>query len=181
MRCGIVALAAIALFAEVAEGQARDTSRGRGTPEQREQLERRFRARLAELVRERLGLTAEQARQLEEVDRRYQPLRRELTWREMQVRRSLRQQVDARDSANQNATAALLDQMIALQRERTDLAAREQRELATFLTPVQRAQLLALQADLHRRVMNAHRGGRGGGGPGRGGPGRSGPPRDPQR
>lgn len=156
-------LAAALLFMVIAApgaAQVRDTS-GRGSAEKRAVLERQLQARLGELVRTRLGLSAEQARRLEEVDRRYQPERRSLMAREMEVRRALRRQVSARDSADQAATATLLDQMIGLQRERTDLLAREQRDLATFLTPVQRAQVIALQADLHRRVMSARRGGRG--------------------
>lgn len=149
-----------AVLAVPGAAQVRDTS-ARGSAEKRAVLERQLQARLGELVRTRLGLSAEEARRLEEVDRRYQPERRRLMAREMEVRRALRRQVAARDTADQMATATLLDQMIALQRERTDLLAREQRDLATFLTPVQRAQLIALQADLHRRVMSARRGGGG--------------------
>jgi len=159
------------LIAAPASAQGRDSA---ARAEHRADLERKLRTRLGAVVQQRLGLTAEQARQLEEVDRRYQPERRRLMLREMEVRRALRRQVTARDSANQATTATLLDQMIALQRERTELLAREQRDLASFLTPVQRAQLIALQADLHRRVMNARRG-HGGRSPGRE-PGR-GPPR----
>ena len=160
-----------ALVGSPVSAQPRDSA---ARAEQRAGLERKLRARLGEVVQQRLGLTSEQARQLEAVDRRYQPDRRRLMQREMEVRRSLRQQVALRDSANQATTAALLDQMIGLQRERTELLAREQRDLAAFLTPVQRAQLIALQSDLHRRVMNARRGG-GKRSPGRE-PGR-GPPR----
>lgn len=166
----LLALALVCgLVAAPASAQTRDSA---ARAEQRAGLERKLRARLGEVVQQRLGLTAEQARQLEAVDRRYQPERRRLMQREMEVRRALRQQVAARDSANQTTTAALLDQMIGLQRERTELLAREQRDLAAFLTPVQRAQLIALQSDLHRRVMNARRGGGGRSGrePGRGPP-----------
>ncbi|CAN5125777.1 hypothetical protein BH23GEM2_BH23GEM2_04490 [soil metagenome] len=157
-----------AVIAVPGGAQVGDTS-ARGSAEKRAVLERQLHARLGELVRTRLGLSAEQVRSLEEVDRRYQPERRRLMAREIEVRRALRRQVAAGDTADQVATATLLDQMIALQRERTDLLAREQRDLATFLTPVQRAQVIALQADLHRRVMSARRGGgsRSGGEPGR--------------
>jgi Spy/CpxP family protein refolding chaperone len=162
-----VVLAGLLCTALAAPGTAQvgDTA-GRGPAEKRAVLERQFRARLAEHVQSRLGLTAEQTRRLQEVDRRYQPERRRLMAREMEVRRALRRQVAARDSADQAATATLLDQMIALQRERTELLATEQRDLATFLTPVQRAQVVALQADLQRRVMNARRGGGRGHSPG---------------
>jgi Spy/CpxP family protein refolding chaperone len=162
MRSHVIAAAMTATLALSAGAQGRDTvPRG---PQQRAEMEQQFRARLAAVVRERLGLTDDQARQLQEVDRRYEPERRSLMRREMQARRALRQQVEAGSGADQNATAALLDQLLAAQRERAELATREQRELSTFLTPVQRAKLLALQADLQRRVMNAHRGGQEGGG-----------------
>lgn len=173
MRRLLLAVAFLCTVVMPAGAQVRDTA-VRGSPEKRAVLERQLQARLGELVRSRLGLSDEQARRLEDVDRRYQPERRRLMSREMEVRRALRRQVSARDTADQAATATLLDQMIALQRERTDLLAREQRDLATFLTPVQRAQLIALQADLHRRVMNARRGG-GGRSPGE--PGRRTKPR----
>jgi periplasmic protein CpxP/Spy len=161
MRRWILCAVAVLLTAAPAFAQSRDTAHRRGTAEQRAEMEQRLRARLAEVVRERLGLTAEQAARLQQVDQRYEPERRALMRREMQARRALRQQIAAGDTANQTVTAGLLDQMTAIQRERADLTAREQRELATFLTPVQRAQLLALQADLQRRVMNAHRQGPG--------------------
>jgi Spy/CpxP family protein refolding chaperone len=161
MRSLMIAAVMTATLALSAGAQGRDTV-PRGTPQQRAEMEQQFRARLAAVVRERLGLSDEQARRLQEVDRRYEPERRTLMRREMQARRALRRQLEAEDSADQNATAALLDQLLTTQRERADLAAREQRELATFLTPVQRAKLLALQAELQRRVMSAHRGGQGG-------------------
>lgn len=126
--------------------------------EHRHELERRLTARIGAVVREQLGLTADQARRLQEVDRRYQPERRRLMHQEMELRRGLRQQIAAGESADQRATAGLLDRLAALQRERLELQAREQRELAAFLTPLQRAKLLGLQADLHRRVILMRRG-----------------------
>lgn len=158
-----IGLAVVIGFPANAAAQVRDTGRGPGDARQRAEMEQRFRARLAQVVNERLGLTPDQSRRLQEVDRQFEPQRQALMRQEMQVRRSLRQQIAARDSADQTVTAGLLDRMLVLQRERTELAAREQRALAAFLTPVQRAQLIALQADLHRRVMNARRGDQRGG------------------
>jgi Spy/CpxP family protein refolding chaperone len=176
MRRWFVVAALTAILTAPALAQGRDTTHGRGSPQQRAEMEQRFRARLAEVVRERLGLSADQVSRLQAFDRRFEPERQNLMSREMQARRSLRRQVAAGDTADQTVTAGLLDQMLAIQRERAELAAREQRELATFLTPVQRAQLLSLQADLHRRVMNVQRGGQNR----PGGPGNKGPPRPRQ-
>lgn len=166
--------ALVALLAAPGASFAQDTTAA--AAQRRVELERRLAARIGEVVRERLGLSADQTRRLQEVDRRYQPERRRLMHREMQARRELRQQIAAGDNADQRAIAALLDQLNAMQRDRLELHSREQRELAAFLTPLQRAQLLGLQADLHRRMLimrrgrHTDRGARPGAGPeGRGG------------
>jgi hypothetical protein len=59
-----------------------------------------------------------------------------------------------------------------VQRRRLDLAAEEQRELATIMTPVQRARYLALQETVRRRTdeMRRRRGGGARRGAGNGGP-----------
>jgi Spy/CpxP family protein refolding chaperone len=149
--------------------QVVDTSRRPGLAANRAEMERRFRARLAEVVRRRLQLTDIQARQLTEVDQRLEPERRRLMLREHEVHRQLRQQLSAGDTANQQVVGRLLDEMLAIHRDRSELIAREQRELARFLTPVQRAKYVGLQADLRHRVEGMRRIR---GGPGRGGPGR---------
>jgi hypothetical protein len=45
--------------------------------------------------------------------------------------------------------------MLRLQAVRLQLVTREQRELATFLTPVQRARFIALQEQMQRAVQQA--------------------------
>jgi Spy/CpxP family protein refolding chaperone len=149
--------------------QVVDTSRRVVAAANRAEMERRFRARLAQVVRTRLQLTDVQARQLAEVDQRLEPERRRLMLREHEVHRQLRQQLSAGDTANQQVVARLLDEMLAIHRDRGELIAREQRELARFLTPVQRAKYVGLQAGLRHRVegMRRKRGGPGIGGPGR--------------
>jgi hypothetical protein len=46
----------------------------------------------------------------------------------------------------------LLDQALKIQRDRLDLTEREQRELSTFLNPIQRAKYFAIQDELRRRM-----------------------------
>ena len=154
-------------FTGPSSAQVVDTARRVTVVVDRAEMERRFRARLAEVVRTRLQLTDVQARQLAEVDQRLEPERRRLMLREHEVHRQLRQQLSAGDTANQQAVARLLDEMLAIHRDRSELIAREQRELARFLTPVQRAKYVGLQADLRHRVegMRRRRGGPGMGGP----------------
>ena len=65
--------------------------------------------------------------------------------------------IAAGDRAVQDSVARMIDRAIALQRQRLDLVAQEQRELSSFLTPVQRARYLDLQERLRRRVEELRR------------------------
>jgi hypothetical protein len=115
-------------------------------------LERQFRERLAEIVRRRLKLDERQMQQLGEVNDRFERDRMLLLRDERQVRQSLRAEVLLGESANQSRVADLLDQALKVQQRRLELTGREQRELAGFMTPVQRAMYFGIQDDLRRRL-----------------------------
>jgi Spy/CpxP family protein refolding chaperone len=136
-----------------------------------------IRERVVRLLRERVGLTDDQMRRLAPVSRSFEARRQTIFREERTTRQALRRELTV-ESADQARVAAHIDQLFALQRRRLDLAAEEQRELAAFMTPVQRARYLALQEHLRRRAdeMRRRRGGRPPGGGGRRGPG-DGPPR----
>lgn len=119
---------------------------------QRDSLEARVRARMAQMMRNQLGLNEEQVRMLQRANRRFEGQRRELLERERQVRLELRAALAAGDSASQPRVGELLDRTMQLQRQRLELLEAEQKELATFLTPVQRARLFGLQEQLQRRM-----------------------------
>ena len=116
---------------------------GRGN---REQLEQQFRSRLANLLKTQLGLTDEGMRQLSEVNQRFDVQRRNLNRREMMARRELRTEVLKQDSADLAKIDRLIAEQFKLERERIDLTEAEQRDLAKFLTPVQRARYLGARA-----------------------------------
>lgn len=118
----------------------------------RDVLERQFRERLADVVRRRLNLNESQMRQLGQVNMRYERDRMMLLREERQMRQALRAEVLAGDSANQPRVAELLDRALRIQRQRLDITEREQRELAAFMTPVQRAKYVTIQDDLRRRM-----------------------------
>ena len=61
----------------------------------------------------------------------------------------------ADSSANQANIASALEQLQQLQRQRLELQADEQKELATFMTPLQRARYFALQEQVRRRLQEA--------------------------
>lgn len=149
----------------------------------RAMLEERLRQRTADIVKRRLQLTDDQMKQLQATNSRFEKQRMDLMGRERDTRRELRQQILAGDDANQNRVAQLLDQAMQIERQRLDLQQSEQRELAKFLKPVQRAKLFGLQAEMRRRAQELrNRGMQGRGMPGRGmqgGP--MGPPMGPRR
>jgi periplasmic protein CpxP/Spy len=136
----------------VAQSVDRQPARTSVPAQQRPALERQFRERLAEIVRRRLDLNDGQMRKLGQVNDRFERDRMLLLREERQVRQSLRREVLARDSADQSKVSGLLDQALRIQRQRLDLTEREQRELAAFMTPVQRAMYFGIQDDLRRRM-----------------------------
>ena len=122
---------------------------GRGN---REQLEQQFRSRLANLLKTQLGLTDEGMRRLSEVNQRFDVQRRNLNRREMMARRELRTEVLKQDSADLAKIDRLIAEQFKLERERIDLTEAEQRDLAKFLTPVQRARYLGVQEQMRRQM-----------------------------
>jgi hypothetical protein len=121
-------------------------------PSRREALEQRVRQRMAVVVRQRLGLNDDQMRRLGEVNRDIEGQRRQLNEQERELRVGLRGELVRGDSASQDRVARFVDQLIDVQRRRIDLLSREQRALSGFMTPVQRAQYLAIQDQLRRRM-----------------------------
>lgn len=115
-------------------------------------LEQQFRERTAKLTQQRLGLTDAQLRRLEQTNARFSPQVRQLAAQERDIRRQLRQEMMAGNSANQQRVGELLDASIRLQKQRIAIVESEQKDLAGFLTPVQRARYIALQAQFRKRA-----------------------------
>jgi Spy/CpxP family protein refolding chaperone len=143
---GLLLLATVSVSA-TAQGGPPDAAR-------RDSLEARVRARMAVMLRNQVGLNDEQVRRLQQTSRRFDGQRRTLFEQERQVREDLRSALVAGDSAADAQVAALLDRTIQVQRERLDLLEAEQRELASFLTPRQRARLFGLEEQMRRRLQD---------------------------
>lgn len=120
----------------------------------RDSLEQRVRQRMGQMMKTQLGLTDDQMRRLMASNRRFEAQRRDLFQQERTVRASLRDELRASDTtARQAEIAALLDRMMVVQRQRTELIEAEQKELATFMTPLQRAKYFGMEEQIRRRVM----------------------------
>ena len=138
-------------------GRGRVGNRPPPTAAQRADMEERFHARIAEIVQRELKLSPDQAQRLQAVTRQFEAQRRPLFEREVALRRTLRRELTGGESADQALVESVLGELLQLQRRRLDTVAAEQRALAEFLTPVQRARYLALQENLRARVEQQRR------------------------
>jgi Spy/CpxP family protein refolding chaperone len=120
-------------------------------------LEQQFRERSARLAQQRLGLTDAQLAQLEQSNARFAPLNNQLATQEQDTRQRLRLEMAAGNQANQQHVSDLIDKSLGFQKQRIALVEQEQKDLARFLTPVQRARYLALQAQFRRRAQELAR------------------------
>ena len=117
-------------------------------------LELRLQERVNEVVRTRLALSDEQFRQLRELSTRAEAEKRALRREEVDTRVALRRELLAGDRVNESRVSELLDKLPKLERRRIDLMEAEQKDLARFLTPSQRARYFALQDELRRNMQD---------------------------
>jgi len=120
-------------------------------------LEQQFRERSARVAQQKLRLTDGQLAQLEESNARFAPQLNQLVVQDRDTRRELRWEMTSGNQANQQHVSDLLDNTMRLQKQRIALVEAEQKDLARFLTPVQRAGYLALQAQFRNRAQELGR------------------------
>ena len=149
---------------QVGQGGPPPEGRGRG----REELEGEVRRVFAQVVRNRVGLTDEQMQKLGPMSERHAIGRRRLQAEERATRAQLEVEL-LKQAPSDTAVGRLLDRFTDIQRQRTTLMESEQKDLATIMSPVQRARFNALQEQLRRQVEQRRGGGPPGGGPGPGG------------
>jgi len=147
------ALIAVSLsFLATAPGAVAQAVPGTKSAQQRPVLEQQFRERVAKLAKARIGLSDAQMAQLHQSTARFAPQLNQVMTQERATRRELRQQLTAQQP-NQQRVSELLDASIRLQRQRIAIVEAEQKDLARFMTPVQRARYIALQQQFRRRAQ----------------------------
>ena len=192
-RCSAIAMLALCASTLAAQREGTRGTARRGAPPpakappagqqapNRAVLERRVQQRLAQVVQQRLGLTDAQMTKLEETNRRFSEKRGVLVDQERDIRMSLRDEMARPDSARQGQVSGLLDRMTKVQHQRADLLDEEQKELGTFMTPLQRANYLALEENIRRRTQQVLEQRLNGRGPAPDGPPPPVPPEPPSR
>jgi len=155
---------ALTLGAAAAFGQP---VRGSNTQANRPALEQQFRERVIRLAQQRIGLSDAQMPQLEQSNARFGPQLNQLAAQERETRRQLRLEMTSPGEPNQQHVSDLIDRALQLQKQRIAIVEAEQKDLARFMTPVQRARYIALQQQFRRRAQElagqngAQRGGMG--------------------
>jgi len=89
---------------------------------------------------------------LRQTNQRFATQRRMLTEQERGLRSEIRRELTPGVAANQAHVAAITDSLFEIQRQRLDMAQAEQKELATYLSPVQRVRYYGLQEQLRRQM-----------------------------
>lgn len=146
----------------------------------REEIERRF----AERVRTNLGLSNDQVSRLEATQQRFAPRRRALVREYVETERALRRQMRPGVAANPDSVRVYLDAQQRIRAQQLELERDEDRELAAYLTPVQRAQFHQMRRNLQtfvNRVREGRQGRMGGDRPAPRPRGRPLPQRPPRR
>lgn len=142
---------AIGLATAPSVAAQRSGTRQTRSPEERAQMEERYRRQIASLIRERLGLSEAESAQLSTVARTYEQRRRAL-WREEQATRRRVEALLEDGPADDVAAAALLSRMAELKQEESSLFGEEQAALLEVLSPMQLIQLQELREELGRRI-----------------------------
>lgn len=121
-------------------------------PPRRQALEQQFRQRSEQVVREKLNLNDDQVARLRSVNANIGSQRNTLVQQERSVRMDLRDEMAKGTGADQNRVAQLMNQAHDLQGRRFALQQEEQQQLSSFMTPVQVAQYVGLQAQIRQRM-----------------------------
>lgn len=128
--------------------------RGEVGPE-RMRMQRRIRQAFTRAVRNQVGLSDEQMRQLAPINRKYVGERQALEHEERATRMALRDEL-GKAQPNQDSVAKLSEKLQAFPRQRLDLNDAEGKDLGGIMTPVQVARFRALQERVQRQ-LNAMR------------------------
>jgi hypothetical protein len=124
----------------------------------RDALEQRFRQRSEEIVKQRLNLNDQQVARLRGVNADIAGKRNALLDQERSVRSGLRDEMAKGSGADQNKVTQLMTQAHDLQSQRFALQQDEQQQLSGFMSPVQVAQYVGLQAQIRQRIREMQKG-----------------------
>jgi hypothetical protein len=139
-----------------AAGPVRAQEPGPGRP-RLEELRRRVRERVAQRIQQDLKLSPDQLQRLRATVGTYAGRRRDLEARQRDLRQALGGQLRPGIAATPDSVARLTDDLIDVRVRYAESFREEQRELARYLDPVQRAKLMLLRERLTNRAQEFRR------------------------
>jgi hypothetical protein len=141
-----------------AQRQAQRADSGQPAPNDRVMLRQQVHQAWVRQVRKQLSLNDQQMRTLNQVNGKYDRQRAEVFRDERQARLGLKAAMEDTTAADQNARVEQqMNVLVQAQRRRADLFESEQKELAGFLTPLQRARFTVMQERLAAQLQKLGR------------------------
>lgn len=141
-----------------AQRQAQRGDSGQPAPNDRVMLRQQVRQAWVRAVRKQLNLNDQQMRNLNQVNVKYDRQRAEVFRDERQARLGLKAAMEDTTATDQNTRVdQQLNLLVQAQRRRADLFESEQKELAGFLTPLQRARFTVMQERLAAQLQKLGR------------------------
>jgi len=122
-----------------------------------EELRRRVRERVAARIQRELNLTPDQMQRLRGTVGTYAGRRRDLEARQRLLREALGAQLRPGVAPSPDSVARLTDQLMDVRVRYAESFRTEQREMAQYLDPVQRAKITLLRERLSNRARELHR------------------------
>jgi hypothetical protein len=122
-----------------------------------EELRRRVRERVAQRIQQDLKLSPDQMQRLRATVGTYAGRRRDLEARQRDLRQALGGQLRPGVAATPDSVAHLTDRLLDVRVRYAESFREEQRELARYLDPVQRAKLMLLRDRLTNRAQEFRR------------------------
>ncbi len=122
-----------------------------------EELRRRVRERVAQRIQQDLNLSPDQMQRLRATVGTYAGRRRDLEARQRELRRALGGQLRPGAALAPDSVARLTDGLLDVRVRYAESFRDEQRELARYLDPVQRAKLMVLRDRLTNRAQEFRR------------------------
>jgi hypothetical protein len=149
---GVALMVALIGLASPAQAQEPGPARPRV-----EELRRRVRERVAQRIQQDLKLSPDQMQRLRATVGTYAGRRRELEARQRDLRRALGGDLRPGIAATPDRVARLTDELLDVRVRYAESFRDEQRELARYLDPVQRAKLMVLRDRLTNRAQEFRR------------------------
>ena len=128
-----------------------------GQMRQRQMLQQQVMQRYMQNYKQQAGLNDEQFQDFTQLTERAFNERRELQQRERVLWQALEGQMKPGVAADADSLVGLIDAIFDVQQELIETERRNQADMAEFLTPVQRAQLMLSQRRLQNSIQNVMR------------------------